>query len=409
MQLNPQIDTANRVLGRDATLAAASLPASQHRYYANAAAWWRKHRDALIHERNTMGAWRAQLGASDRAISTWITAAGSSRSLAPSVARWKKQRAWQAYEIAVISHMLGPTAAQVAAAARAHPAPKPAPGPTASQVSAQGTAFLKAWQTRHGGGFGAAWGPTPVNPQIDNMTAAQKRSATLAAAPGLTAAQRKAWTATAADQKKRITALTAELGIMRSWRNLLISNDNTLTADIAAAGNNASLRGNVAGWKTQLARQKTTINTISAMLGLSAAQIAAAQKAGTLGPGGAPLPAVTHSYGGDVAGTIGATLAAALGPFTATPTLMDRGGTLKPGLSTVYNATGRPEQLIPARGGGGGTLQVEWVGGNGGDDLERWIKKNVKIRGGGDVQRAWGSRLFTPVAPLLNPRVPRSV
>jgi hypothetical protein len=46
---------------------------------------------------------------------------------------------------------------------------------------------------------------------------------------------------------------------------------------------------------------------------------------------------------------------------------------------------------VPARGGGG-KLQIEWVGGNGGDDLERWIRKNVRVRGGGDVQRAYGSR-----------------
>jgi hypothetical protein len=46
--------------------------------------------------------------------------------------------------------------------------------------------------------------------------------------------------------------------------------------------------------------------------------------------------------------------------------------------------------VVPARGGGG-KLQIEWVGGNGGDDLERWIRKNVRIRGGGDVQKAYGA------------------
>ena len=72
---------------------------------------------------------------------------------------------------------------------------------------------------------------------------------------------------------------------------------------------------------------------------------------------------------------------------------MDSGGWLKPGWNPpVYNGTGRPEQVLPARSGTAGRLQVEWVGGNGGDDLERWIRKNVRIRGGGDVQRAYGAR-----------------
>ena len=32
----------------------------------------------------------------------------------------------------------------------------------------------------------------------------------------------------------------------------------------------------------------------------------------------------------------------------------DKGGWLKPGLSLAYNGTGRPEQVVPARRGGGG-------------------------------------------------------
>jgi hypothetical protein len=100
-----------------------------------------------------------------------------------------------------------------------------------------------------------------------------------------------------------------------------------------------------------------------------------------------------HTYGGDVTDTIGAFLSSVAAPFGAARgglVSYDRGGWLQPGATMAWNGTGRPEQVLPARGGGG-RLQVEWVGGNGGDDLERWIRKNVRIRGGGDVQKAYGA------------------
>ena len=40
----------------------------------------------------------------------------------------------------------------------------------------QGSSYLKAWQTRHGGGFGAAWAPVVLNQQIAAMTAAITRA-----------------------------------------------------------------------------------------------------------------------------------------------------------------------------------------------------------------------------------------
>jgi hypothetical protein len=107
------------------------------------------------------------------------------------------------------------------------------------------------------------------------------------------------------------------------------------------------------------------------------------------------LPKITHTYGGDVANNLGAVLATALGPFTGAARggmVMDQGGTLRPGFNPVWNKTGRPEQLVPARSGGGGKLQIEWVGGSGGDELVQWIRKNVRVKGGGDVQKAFGSR-----------------
>jgi hypothetical protein len=135
-----------------------------------------------------------------------------------------------------------------------------------------------------------------------------------------------------------------------------------------------------------MAAHKYTIGQISGMLGYSDAYIKAH-------PPAPVLPKVTHTYGGDIADNLGVVLAAALGPFTGAARggmVFDQGGTLRPGFNPVWNGTGRPEPLVPARGGAG-KLQIEWVGGeHGGDELTRWIKKNVVIRGGGDVQRAFG-------------------
>jgi hypothetical protein len=151
-------------------------------------------------------------------------------------------------------------------------------------------------------------------------------------------------------------------------------------------------------WKGQRAFQEREIAAVSGMLGWSAAQQAAIAKAH---PPVKPPPVTgvqaVHTYGGDVANNLGTVLAAALGPFTGAARgglVMDSGGTLRPGFNPVWNMTGRPESLVPARGDGG-KLQIEWVGDNGGDDLERWIRKNVRVRGGtgpGAVERAYGSR-----------------
>src|SRR6185437_14946821 len=67
-------------------------------------------------------------------------------------------------------------------------------------VGRQGAAYLKAWQTRHGGGFGAAWGPTVLNQQIPEMAAAMRRAQTLAGAPGLSPGQHRFWAGAAADE-----------------------------------------------------------------------------------------------------------------------------------------------------------------------------------------------------------------
>jgi SLT domain-containing protein len=268
------------------------------------------------------------------------------------------------------------------------------PGFASGGVAGQGAAYLKAWQTKHGGGYGAAWGPVVVNQQIAAMTAAAARAKALAGAKGLSSGQHKFWAGTAADETRRLGVLNKELTTERAWRSQLGLNELGLDKEIRAAGNLKSLAGPVKGWKAQLGRDKATVAAISKMLGYSNAYLAA-HPAAKPGP---VLPKITHTYGGDVANNLGAVLATALGPFTGAARggmVMDQGGTLRPGFNPVWNKTGRPEQLVPARSGGGGKLQVEWVGGNGGGDLERWIRKNVRVRGGtgpGAVERAYGSR-----------------
>jgi hypothetical protein len=267
-------------------------------------------------------------------------------------------------------------------------------------VPARGAAYLKAWQSRRGGGFGAAWGPIPVNPQIDAMTAAQHRAAVLAGSPGLTAAQHRHYTAAAADEKKRVAALTSERATERSWRTMLGTSDTHLTASIHAAGSTKSLAKNVTAWKKEIATQKATIGKISAMLGLTGTQQAAATKAAAAKAAAAALPAITHTYGGDVANNLGAVLASALGPFTGAArgalVSYDQGGWLRPGVTMAYNGTGRPEQVTPARGGGRGgvnvALEIDGTGSSAFDSLMvQWVRKHVKIKGGGDVQRAFGT------------------
>jgi hypothetical protein len=53
----------------------------------------------------------------------------------------------------------------------------------------------------------------------------------------------------------------------------------------------------------------------------------------------------------------------------------------------------RPAQVMPrGRDSAPVRLQIEWVGGNGGDGLMKWIRENVRVHGGGDVQKAYGRR-----------------
>jgi hypothetical protein len=73
----------------------------------------------------------------------------------------------------------------------------------------------------------------------------------------------------------------------------------------------------------------------------------------------------------------------------------DKGGVLPPGLSLAWNGTGRGESVTP---GGGTPLQVTLeisTSGSGTFDsfLLTWIKNNVRVKGGGNVQAAFGRNL----------------
>jgi hypothetical protein len=76
--------------------------------------------------------------------------------------------------------------------------------------------------------------------------------------------------------------------------------------------------------------------------------------------------------------------------------VFDRGGTLAPGVNTVYNLTGKPEHLTPTNGGAGNVTTLEVVSG-GESEFQQFmlmaLRKWVRIKGGrgeGSVQRAFG-------------------
>lgn len=265
---------------------------------------------------------------------------------------------------------------------------------TPKQIASEGANWLSAWRNRRGGGFGAAWGPIVVNQQIAAMQALQHKNEVLSKATGLTGKQHSHYAALAADEKKRLNTLKTELVVERAWRSLLEANDQTLKGYIAAAGNAPGLKKNVAQWAAQMNRQKNTIAQISKMLGYSDAQLAALEKAGKLGPGGTPLPQITHTYGGDVGNTIGAYLASVIAPLGMARGGMvrsqsyDRGGWLAPGLTMAYNGTGRPEPV------GSQPLHITFEVDSSASEFDRfmtaWLSKKVRVKGAGDVQQAFG-------------------
>jgi hypothetical protein len=269
------------------------------------------------------------------------------------------------------------------------------PGYASGGVAGQGAAYLKAWQSRHGGPYGLAIGPTVLNQQIAAMSAAAGRARTLSRAGGLSAGQHRFWANTAASESRLLATYGKELTTERAWRTQLGLNELGLDKEIRAAGNLKSLAGPVKDWKAQLGRDKATVTAISKMLGYSNAYLAAHKPPVKPAPPATGVQA-THTYGGDVANNLGTVLASALGPFTGAARggmVFDRGGTLRPGFNPVWNGTGRPEHLVPAQGGAA-TIRFEVASSGSAFDafMLAWMKKNVKVKGGGNVQTAFGSR-----------------
>ncbi len=217
-------------------------------------------------------------------------------------------------------------------------------------IGTQGAAYLKAWQTRHGGGFGAGWGPVVINQQIAAMAAALANAQTLSKA-SLPSSLHKHYVAIAADEKKRLATLNTELTTERAWRGQLSSSDAALASWVKAAGSSKTLAPSVKKWKAAETSQGKTIDAISKMLGYSNAEqakLAAAAHAAAIAGGAG----ITRTFGGDVTDTTGEFLKAALSPFRAGGLIADRGTVLAPGWNARYNGTGRPEPLVPAGGGG---------------------------------------------------------
>lgn len=266
-------------------------------------------------------------------------------------------------------------------------------GLNATQIARQGQTYLNAWRSRRGGGFGAAWGPIVLNEQIPEMQKAISRATVLSKAGGLSAAKHRFWANAAADEKKRLAVLKKELTIERGWRGQLGSADVTLGKQIAAARGLPSLAKNVAAWKKQVTAHEYTIGQISKMLGYSNAYIKAH-------PPAPVLPKVVHSYGGDVSDLLGAFISS-VAPFAmggmagmARGGMMqsfDSGGTLSPGFNPVWNGTGRDEHLVPAGQGASVIFQVSPSGNAFDQFLTAWLKKNVRVKGGGSAQKAWGT------------------
>jgi hypothetical protein len=244
-------------------------------------------------------------------------------------------------------------------------------------VGQQGSAWLRAWQTRHGGGFGAAHGPVVVNEQIARMAAAAGRARALAGASGLSPGQHRFWASAAADETRRLGVLHKEAATERAWRYQLQLQELSLDREIRAAGNLPGLAGPARGWKAQLGRDKAKVAAIGKMLGHTDAYLAAHKPPRKVIPPGVP-GSIPHTgvYTDSTADLI-RELFASLASNSRVVT-MDSGGVLAPGWSQVLNATGRPELLVPAGRGGGATVVLQNHGVIGSQaQLEEWLVRSV--------------------------------
>jgi hypothetical protein len=72
--------------------------------------------------------------------------------------------------------------------------------------------------------------------------------------------------------------------------------------------------------------------------------------------------------------------------------VFDRGGTLAPGANLVFNQTGKPEHLTPDSSVQPVTVVLEVA--SSGNEFDKfmlaWVREHVRVKGGGNVQRAFG-------------------
>jgi hypothetical protein len=214
-------------------------------------------------------------------------------------------------------------------------------------VASRGAAYLKGWHKSEG----------TVNAQIDHRTHDLHIDTILAGAAGLSKTLHAKYAKAEAADKKTLAGLTTERTVLRDWRTQLSGSDVSLNAWIAAAGKTPALRENVAGWRRQLAAHKKTINEISAMLGLTGAQLAAdaaAAKAAAAASAASAAAVAAASAAGGGAGSTGASAAATVAaavPLTPAAAL------------ALLSPAGSGGIQIPAlTGPGGGAGAFPWSG-----------------------------------------------
>ena len=317
--INAQIATLNAQLPRITTLAGAKgLSAAVHAKYADAEASDKKELKALGAELTVMRGWRNTLASSDSSLSSWITAAGDTKILAKNVAEWKKQLAAQKATIGEISVMLGPAGGGGGS------------GPSAAATSKAGAAYLKAYKASGG----------TINSRITKMTTQLGKDTTLASAKGLSAKLRAQYVKSEASDKKSLAALNTELTVMRAYRTQLSGSDASLSSWISAAGSTPALAKNVTAWKAQLADQQKTVNQISAMLGPTAAQAAAAASSAAASTASSGL---SSSAGSSASSSAGSTASSAPGVTISPEQALQL-------LNLASSVGGAPSGMMPGSG-----------------------------------------------------------
>ena len=405
--VNAQIAWQTAQLKKDTTLAGASgLTKAQHAQYVAAEA----HDKAMIASLNstltTMRNWRIQLQDSDATLASWVSAAGGTTNLATDVATWKAHEAAQEATISQINTMLGPGAWDVAAA--------PAAASTASAGSTGSTDTSGASTSTSGSTTTTT--PVTVTAVADPLTTAMPMIASAftsflndlnafaaditTVAPGAAGATYPAGVTAAAGSLTKIS------GVYGGTGGVLTGDLDTILGDITSAsapitttmsdGTTVQTTNPLVAEVPQIAGEfGSFLAEINAALagspggitgGTGTITAAMAKLLASLRAGSQPViipPAVTGAAAG---GIVGGYAAGGI-PVRS----YDSGGTLPPGMTMAWNGTGRNEQVTAASTPA--TVQLEISGsGSGTFDafLLTWLKNNVRVRGGGSVQRAWG-------------------